>query len=468
MKVVFVGGGSHKYLSVARSVLADKALFDNGEINVLDLNVQRAEAMGRMIMKSPEFQDINCKVSWGTTLEEALEGADVVMVILMAGDRKNYDVSRLVCNRHGFLGSDQLSPSGAFLALKGGPILMNIARKMETLCPDATLVDFANPVAVLSAAVNNHTKIRCLGVCGGYTNHMWDLTRILYGKDECLGDYVINCAGVNHMSFILEGSTHRGEDIYELAGRLITDDTSAPELSDRWNETTKKNIIGSVTTLAGLYRKYGYMVFSSEGDGLAHLDIEGVYLKSAAQWSAKTEEQIDEELRGFMARRAEQDLQFISYIDADMDDAVWNTERSDALYLLRDDENIMVKIMKALGGASELRIATSYPNNGAVKGFKDRTVLEYSQILGSEGIRAAGEFEIPDVFQGLVSALATHQTLLGDAIATKDPRILFDALYSYPVKQDTAESKALWKALLELSKDEIPKEFQETKSCFDV
>jgi alpha-galactosidase/6-phospho-beta-glucosidase family protein len=73
---------------------------------------------------------------------------------------------------------------------------------------------------------------------------------------------------------------------------------------------------------------------------------------------------------------------------------------------------------------------------------------------------------VPDVFQGLVSALASHQTLLGDAIATLDPRVLFEALYSYPVKQDTAESKALWRELLAIAAPEIPVEFQATREMF--
>jgi alpha-galactosidase/6-phospho-beta-glucosidase family protein len=126
----------------------------------------------------------------------------------------------------------------------------------------------------------------------------------------------------------------------------------------------------------------------------------------------------------------------------------------------------MVQIAKAVGGVEDLTIATSRPNRGAVCGFKDRTVLEYSQVLGRDGPRAAGSFEVPDVFQGLVAALATHQTLLGDAIATRDPRILFEALYSYPVKQDTAESKALWRELLQIAAPEIPAEFQETRDMF--
>ncbi len=466
-KIVLFGGGSHRYLGIIRSILAVPGLMEDGEINLYDLAVVRAEAVGRLAMKTPEFRRTNCRITWGSTLDEALEGADLVFVVLMAGGRRNFDLLQLTCPKHGFIGSDQLSPSGAMLALKGGTILMDLAHRMERICPDAWLVDFANPVAVLSAAVNNHTRIRCLGVCQGYTNHQWDLTRLLFGKDEQWTDFTIRCAGVNHMSFILPGSTWRGQDIYKLATENITPAWTMQPLSDRWNAVTKASITNGLATLIRFYGKYGYLVFSSEADGLAHLDIEGYYLANVrSSPPPPSQDELERKDQQFRIGRAEADRQFESWLTADLDEAGWNTARTDALYLLRVDEDIMVKIAKAVGGMEELLIATSRPNEGAVCGFKDRTVLEYSQILGHNGIRPADTFEVPDLFQGLVSGLATHQTLLGDAIATCDPRILFEALYSYPIKQDTTQSKALWRDLLAIAAAEIPVEFQKTRAMF--
>ena len=400
-------------------------------------------------------------------LDKALEGADAVMVVLMAGGVVNHNLCRIISNEHGFIGSDQLSPSGAMLALKGGPILMNLAKRMEQLCPNAWLVDFANPVAVLSAAVNNHTSIRCLGVCAGYTNHQWDLTRLLYGKDEGLPDYDIRCAGVNHMSFILPGSTHRGRDLYELAAERLADNWMMPALSNRWSEITKGWITDSVNKLLKLYRKYGYLVFSSEPDGLDHLDIE----RSHPPVDLERIRREKQEIAAFEARsaagRAEADREFQSWLTR-VTPADWSHESPETLHLLRCDEDVMVKVLKALGGCGEMKIATSFPNRGAVRGFKDRTVLEYSQVLSRDRLNPMieGCLEVPDLFQGIVSALATHQTLLGDAIATCDPRVLFEALYSYPVKQDTADSKALWRDLLVAAGPRIPDEFQKTRDFF--
>ena len=462
MKVAFIGGGSHRYLSVARSVLAEEELFEGGEISVYDLNHTRSQAMRRMIENCPEKRDVNCVVSSPDNLDSALEGADVVIVVLFAGNRKNFLVSQQICGKHGFIGSDQLSPSGAMLALKGAPILLNIAKRMEELCPNAFLLDFANPVAVLSAAVNNHTKIKCMGICAGYTNHMWDIARIL-GKDECCSDHAVNCAGVNHMSFILKDSIWEGANLYEQLEAATGEGWQMPELSLRWQQSTKDNINFGIPDIVRLYKKIGHMIFSSEGDGIDHLDIAGRYARGAAKLAAQTESEIDASLAAELASRQKQDEKFQSLANSEISDDEWNAERPETLYLSRDDQNIMVKVIKALGGAGEMRIATSVLNNGAVEGYTDRTVLEYTQFLDENGSRPAGKFKVPDMVYGLVADLAAHQTLLGDAIATKDPRILYDAFYNYPVQRDTMKSKALWSELLELNAEELPKSFQATK-----
>ena len=129
MKAAFVGGGSFRLLGILREALAVPGLFDDGEIFLHDLDESRAEAMGRMIMKTPEYAKVDCRVRWGNSLSCALEGADAVGVIFLPGSRRCFDLGEEVCRRHGFLGSDNISPCAAFNALKGGEVVLNVARE---------------------------------------------------------------------------------------------------------------------------------------------------------------------------------------------------------------------------------------------------------------------------------------------------------------------------------------------------
>jgi alpha-galactosidase/6-phospho-beta-glucosidase family protein len=177
----------------------------------------------------------------------------------------------------------------------------------------------------------------------------------------------------------------------------------------------------------------------------------------------KTPAMIDEAFKKASIARQQHDAQFKTFLDQDLDQAFWDMDLIKNPDFAANPNDVTVIILKALSGVSREWLAASFPNRGAVKGFKDRTVLEYSMFLDKDGITPEPDLEVPDCFHGLVSSLATHQTLLGDAIASKDPRILSQALFAYPIHQNTSESKALCMDLLKIHEKEIAPEFQGAK-----
>lgn len=458
MKVVFIGGGSFKTLPVARGALAEKKIFHKGEICVYDLNLQRAEAMGRMIMKTPEFAGMECKVTWGKSLEASLEGADAVSVVLMAGKLLSYWLGISSSKKHGVLGSDNVSVNGAFLALKGGRLLTGFARKMEKLCPKAWLINFANPVAVLSGAVNNHTKIKAMGICMGFQNHMWDLTRLM-GRDEHYAEYDVDVAGVNHCSFILRGK-YRGRDLYkELEKHIAGGLKGGP-----WNRPLRFVL----ELMIEMYARFGVMIFSNELDGSYHLYPERVYHILEGDKPPDKRAAILVNIKKWGESREKANSDFQAMLNRDLDKSFWdNAVCKRNPHFGREDNDITVKILKPLSGAGKLKLVFSRPNRGAVAGFKDNTVLEYSQILDQNGCAPIPNLIIPDALQGAIGALGAHQTLLGDAIVSEDPKDLYRALFAYPLAHSSKAYWSLCRELLKINQDEIPGSFQKTADYFN-
>ena len=282
MILTLVGGGAHRLLGTVRSALKENVFAGGGEIRLYDLAKRRAQAMAAMIKKSPEYARTPVTVKWDLTLEEALDGADLVSVTLLAGGARPLAVESSIAASHGFVGSDNISYPGAFLALRGLPIILNIARAMEKYCPNAVLLDFANPVAVLTAAVRMTTKIQCYGICAGHTNHGWDYNRILTGRDAYDPDYDLLVAGVNHMSWVVKGTIH-GTDVVEA---LLRRERECPDWADRLAYTAEKTPEQKRYMTAGLHRimdlihNHGALLFSTEGDGFSHFYYEE---KAAAQ-----------------------------------------------------------------------------------------------------------------------------------------------------------------------------------------
>ena len=459
MKVVFVGGGALRHLSTLRAALAEQAIFQDGEICLYDLNRARAQAMGRMIMKTPEYAQVRCKVTWDRPLDKALEGADAVSVVLLGGTRELHAVSEAACRHRGFIGSDNLSPAGTILALKTAPILVDLAARMRRRCPDAWLLEFANPVPILSSLVNNHTPIKAMGICAGYTNHQWDVARLL-GTDEQRRDIDVQVAGVNHMSFILHGKVGDADLFATLKRRLHAGWKMSP-LGPWWSAGMKRMITRSVRALAKTYQELGLLVFSTEGDGLAHLlgkawcppgDNPAARLSLAA---------VRRDVQRSMQHRAAEDIRFRELLDRELDESFWAEHwKSDAVFKREDD--IFVEILRGVAQVRPVKIVTSRPNGDAVTGMPQAVVLEYSQVLHGKTIRPAERVAIPALAQGLVGAWAAHQTLVADAIAAQDGKLLAQALSAYPVRPYSSDIRGLFRQLIKLNESALPRFAQES------
>lgn len=463
MNIVFVGGGSFLNLPIVRSLLAQKRILANGSVRLVDLNRQRAETVGRLIQRTPEFAATPCAVSWTTKLDKALEGADAVYVTMPIGSPAVCALSTQACQDAGFIGSDQLSLSGAFRSLTGSRTVLDFARRMEKRCPEAWMLIFANPVAVYSGLVNNHTKIRALGVCMGVDNHRWDVPR-LFGKDEHRTDLAFHVAGVNHLSFILDG-TYRGKPFWPQIDALVKREWTPPRVKHR----QAAHIRFALRRQLELYQRFGTLIFSTEGDGMAHLFPEeaaalGRRLARSRPVRRVTRASAQRAAAQQREHRTALDKEYRALLDADLDAAFW---ASGSRWTQRNDGAAAIHILRALAGMGTELVYASAPARGAVHGVPDRTVVEYSMRLGPRGPRPSRvDLAVPEALHGFIASLATHQTLLGDASATRDPRLLAQALSAYPVKPFRKETKALWKKLLAIHSEEIPEAFQQAIEYF--
>ena len=273
MNAVFLGGGSLRLLPIFRGIFAKAPeFFRNGEIRLVDLKVERAEAVGKLILACPEYEAVGCKVIWTDKLEDVLPGTDVLYLTMAARSNPTDTQSFFLSNRYGLHSSDNLSVNGAFLSLRLGRIIFDIAKKMEKFCPDALMLIFPNPIAVYSHLVNTHTKIKALGICGGFNNHRFDLTRMT-GRDEYDSGWNLIAAGVNHLSYVLRGD-YRGEDLYsKVLPKYLNDSWKPVECESPW-AWARDAMRHAQELFYQMYKKYGVIIFSSEGDGSAHIDLE--------------------------------------------------------------------------------------------------------------------------------------------------------------------------------------------------
>src|SRR3954467_5569037 len=252
-RIAFIGAGSIEF---TRDLLGDLLTFDDlGELHVALHDIDRERLETPEAMSRWTAQELGAQLSLSTHLDrrEALGAADFAFNMVQVGGHAATLLDFEIPARHGLRQTiaDTLGIGGVFRALRTIPVMLGIGRDMAELCPDAWLLNYTNPMAMLCQAYAHgspHTKI--VGLCHSVqhtTRRLAELTRVPFEEVTFLG------AGVNHQAFILR-LEHDGEDLYPRLDAAIAAD---PELQR--------------TVRVELYRRFGYFPTESSEHSAEYL-----------------------------------------------------------------------------------------------------------------------------------------------------------------------------------------------------
>jgi len=213
-KITFIGAGSTVF---AKNVLGDciktPALRDS-HIALYDIDLQRLRESEAMLNNINKNNGGYAKITAYEDRSEALKGADYVINAIQVGGYEPCTVIDFeVPKKYGLRQTigDTLGIGGIFRALRTIPVLTDIARDMEKLCPDALLINYTNPMAIVTGAVQKMTGIKTVGLCHSVQICAKTLLEgVGMQYDESIQWKI---AGINHMAWLLE-ITKNGKDLY--------------------------------------------------------------------------------------------------------------------------------------------------------------------------------------------------------------------------------------------------------------
>ncbi len=211
-KIAMIGAGSVVFTkTLMNDIMATEALRDS-EFALMDPSENRLGKMEAFAKDVIRENNLPTKV-WGTTdRRKAMDGADYVVIMIQVGGMDAFQADYEIPLKYGVdqcIG-DSLSAGAIFRALRTIPVLMDIAKDMAELCPNAIMLNYANPMAANCWALGTVPGLQFVGLCHGVQTTM-DLIAGYVGlkKDEI--DYT--AAGINHMAWFLKLEKD-GKDLY--------------------------------------------------------------------------------------------------------------------------------------------------------------------------------------------------------------------------------------------------------------
>ncbi|ASN04167.1 alpha-glucosidase/alpha-galactosidase [Virgibacillus necropolis] len=220
-KITFLGAGSTVF---AKNVLGDCMTVDllqEFEFALFDIDHERLKDSEAMLKNLKESLGSTVKVVVYTDQKEALRGAKYVINAIQVG---GYDPSTIIDfkipKKYGLRQTiaDTIGIGGIFRSLRTIPVMMDFARDMEEVCPDAWFLNYTNPMATLTGAMLRYTNIKTVGLCHSVQVCANELLELL---DMPTDNVQWKIAGINHMAWLLE-ITQKGKDLYpEIKKRAI-------------------------------------------------------------------------------------------------------------------------------------------------------------------------------------------------------------------------------------------------------
>ena len=432
IKIVTIGGGSSYTPELVEGFIKRHKELPVKELWLVDIEEgkHKLEIVGNLAKRMVKKAGVDMEVNLTLDRREALKDADFVTTQLRVGLLDARIKDERIPLSHGVIGQETNGAGGLFKALRTVPVVLDIIKDIEELCPNAWLVNFTNPTGVISEAVFKYTNFRrYIGLCNvpiGVKNGMADILEV--EKDRVEMDF----AGLNHMVYALNVRLDGKDITKEAIEKFVTSSLTMQNIKD-------------IPLNADFVRALGV--------------IPCPYYKKVVEDLEANKEMLEEELEGFKDGKTRGET-----VKALEDD----------LFELYKDENLAVKPpqLEKRGGAyysdaacnlinsiyndkKDIQVVNTL-NNGAIRDFREDSAAEMSCVITKEGPKPLSVGYLPVAVSGLVTEIKSFEILAAKAAVEGDYNAALQALCINPLIPSDDLAKTILDEMMEAHKEYLP------------
>ena len=434
LKIVTIGGGSSYTPELIEGLIKRYEELPVSELWLVDIKEGegKLEIIGdlakRMVKKSGLPMDIHITLD----RRAALKDADFVTTQIRVGLLDARKEDERIPLKYNVIGQETNGPGGLFKALRTIPVILDIAKDMEELCPDAWLINFSNPAGMVTEAVLKYGKIKkVIGLCNVPIGMEMAIAKILEVESSRIR---MDFAGLNHMVY--------GLNVY-LDGEKITEKVIELLNSEKAN-ITMKNIVG----------------LEWEKDFIKAL---GVMPCPYHRYYYKTSEMLEEELkeakksgtRAEVVKKIEEEL-FELYKDTNLDVKPPQLEKRGGAYY----SDAACRLIHSIYNDQRDIQPVNTMNKGAITGIPYDSAVEVSCIITKEGPIPMTIGELPVAVRGLIQQIKSFEILAVEAAVTGEYDKALLAMTINPLVHSDKVAKKILDEMLETHKKYLPQFFK--------
>ncbi|MEH7107693.1 6-phospho-beta-glucosidase [Bacillus sp. JJ1764] len=434
IKIATIGGGSSYTPELIEGFIKRYSELPVSEIWLVDVEQgrEKLEIVGNLAKRMVKKAGVPIEIHLTLNRREALKNADFVTTQFRVGLLDARAKDERIPLKYGVLGQETNGPGGLFKALRTIPIVLEICREMEELCPDAWLINFTNPAGMVTEAVLRYSNIKkVVGLCNVPIGMEVGAADLLHVEPERVR---INFAGLNHMVYGLD---------------VFVDGISVKEklidlLSDPENTVTMKNI-------------------HAMGWEPGFLKALNLFPCPYHNYYYKTKDMVDEELkaaegggtRAEVVKKLEGDL-FELYRDPNLDIKPPQLEQRGGAYY----SDAACRLIHSIYTDKRDIQPVNTRNNGAIAGIPHDSAVEISCVITKDGPKPIAVGELPIPIRGLIQTIKSFERVTIDAAVTGDYNTALLALTINPLVGSDRIARQILDEMLEAHKEYLPQFFK--------
>jgi len=426
-KIAFIGAGS---IGFTRKLLTDLlSVPEMQDIDVAfhDISEQNLDMVTRLCQRDIDSNKLEIKIQSTLDRREAIKDAKYVFNVTRIGGLEGFEKDIEIPLKYNIdqCVGDTLCAGGIMYAQRGIPAILDFCKDIrEVGHPDAVLLSYGNPNAMLTWAANKYGNVKTVGLCHGVQGGIGLIAKALE-VDKSELDFI--CAGINHQTWYVQ-VLHKGEDV---TGRIL----EAMENNEEIRKHEKVRI--------DMMRRFGY--FSTESNG---------HLSEYVPWYRKREEEIsdwislDSWIQGETGGYLRVCREGRNWFETDFPN--WMQQPPKEYKPENRSHEHGAYILEALETGRLYRPHVNVPNNGTITNLPSDAVVEVPAYVDRNGVNVPRVGDLPMGCAAVCNASITVQRLAVEAAVYGDDQLLRQAMMMDPLVGAVCNPPEIWQLVDEM------------------
>ena len=435
VKIVTIGGGSSYTPELVEGFIKRYAHLPVKELWLVDIEAgrEKLETVGALAKRMVKKAGVPMKIILSYDRREALKDADFVTTQMRIGRLPARVLDERIPLSHGMIGQETNGAGGMFKAFRTIPVILDIVKDIEELCPDAWLINFTNPAGMVTEAILRYTNFKkAIGLCNVPVNMVAGFAKML-NVDE--SQVTMQIQGVNHFIFatdVFVDGVSRFDELLNQYAHLKPEDTI--QMKNFVSLPYSPSFIKGLNAIPCPYHNYYFF----------------------------TKEQLEEELeqfktgtvRGEVVSKTEEEL-FELYSHEELQEKPEQLAMRGGAKYSDAACNLIASIYTNKGDIQYVDVR----NNGAIADLPMDSAVEVACRITANGPQpiATGTLKLP--ISGYVQMMKTFERLVIEAAIKGDRDLAVTALNMNPLCPSDEIANTVIDELLEAHKDYLPQFF---------